>query len=209
VRQQLRQPLAMARVATSLLFVTLTAMVAGCGGGGGGGGGPKAPVSEPRSFDQVARGCPVTIPQPPASRRYGSPDLLEAAAPGNGMIVAVRPGAKPAAGESMVTEDVRADGRIGIKLPWFRAPEASTTRARGYLRITGKSLDGRAGRVRGEYPPQGRRWSLQPGGLVFPSEGCWKVIGRVGRAKLAFVVSVVDCASATSRCESAGTPARS
>ena len=57
--------------------------------------------------------------------------------------------------------------------------------------MSGVSLDGRAGRVRGEYQREPRDFHF--GYLAFPSEGCWRVTGRAGRTSLSFVIEVVDC----------------
>ena len=32
-----------------------------------------------------------------------------------------------------------------------------------------------------------------PGYLVFPSEGCWRVTTRAGASRVSFVINVVDC----------------
>jgi hypothetical protein len=85
-------------------------------------------------------------------------------------------------GGSMAT--IQADGSIYLKLGWWRG-------VRGRLVITGRRLD-RPGRLRADVPPTesyGNRGFI-PSGIVFPSTGCWRVVGALGPARLVFVVKV-------------------
>lgn len=88
-------------------------------------------------------------------------------------------------GGSMAT--VGDDGSIHVKLGWWRGVP-------GRLVITGRRLDAEAPRLRAEassgYGPRG----FQPSGLVFPTVGCWEVLGRVGDVRLRFVVRVTKLA---------------
>lgn len=122
--------------------------------------------------------CPVTRPD-------GAGGPIRIILPGSGKILVVRRGVLPR-GDHLVTEFIDADGSITIKFPWWTGPEAN-----GPLRISGVSVDGHEGRVRGEYERAPR--DFHPGYLVFPSEGCWRVTGRAGASSLTFVVDVVDC----------------
>jgi hypothetical protein len=78
---------------------------------------------------------------------------------------------------------VEDDGSIRAKVGWWRG-------VRGRLRVTGRRLDAPAppleAHVPGGYGPRG----FQPTGLVFPTVGCWRVVGAVGDARLTFVVRV-------------------
>jgi hypothetical protein len=80
-------------------------------------------------------------------------------------------------------DQVRPDGSIGMKFPWWRG-------VRGRLRIEGHRLDGIAPPLRTEmsdYGPTG----FQASGLIFPTPGCWEVTGQAGPASLTFVTLVV------------------
>ena len=61
----------------------------------------------------------------------------------------------------------------------------------GRLRIEGRRLDRSAPRLRADVPAGYGPTGFQATGLTFPTRGCWKVIGRVGDARLTFVVHVV------------------
>jgi hypothetical protein len=121
----------------------------------------------------------------PATQSHDASGPIQIILPGTGKILAVRRGVVPR-GDHLVTEFIDADGTIRIKFPWWTGPDAH-----GRLRVTGTSVDGRPGRVRGEYARAPR--DFHPGYLVFPGEGCWKVTGRAGGSSLTFVIDVVDC----------------
>jgi hypothetical protein len=80
-------------------------------------------------------------------------------------------------------EDVREDGSIEIKFPWWRA-------VRGRLTISGRRLDGQAEPLRAWIPDYGPT-GFQSTAVVFPTQGCWEVTGRAGDGRLTFVVRVV------------------
>ena len=130
-------------------------------------------------------GSPSTLPDNPAGN-YGESERLLAILPASGKIVALRRAQDPPRGQHLVTENIAADGTIRIKFPVWTGPDAY-----GRLRITGSSVDGRPGRVRGEYARAPR--DFHAGYLVFPSEGCWRVSNHAGAARLSFVVEVLDC----------------
>jgi hypothetical protein len=173
------------RCSASLLTTSALLAVAGCGGDD----------AAPRSGDASqlsgapADPCSVTPPDGRAvNGNHGDPAELEVILPGSGLILGMRRGAKPPPGDHLTTEDVSPGGEIAIKFPWWSGHPKAADR----LRISGRSLDGVAGRVRGDYPRPVSQ-GLYPGRLVFPAEGCWRVTGRTGPAKLTFVVAVVDC----------------
>jgi hypothetical protein len=72
---------------------------------------------------------------------------------------------------------------MGTKLGWYRI-------AKGKLEITGRRLDGSAPPLTSHVPDGYGEIGFQSSGVDFPSEGCWKVTGTVGAARLTFVTFV-------------------
>jgi hypothetical protein len=81
--------------------------------------------------------------------------------------------------------EVKPDGSIEAKLGWWRGVEAR-------LRIEGRRLDASAPPLRVDVPDGYGSTGFQPTGLTFPTVGCWKVSGSLGRARLTFVVRVIE-----------------
>ena len=110
--------------------------------------------------------CPVTVPKP-GPWGYGN-GLLSTWLPGDGVFVA-RP---------------EPDGTLFEKLRWI--PHGVTG---GTLTVRGERLDAAF--------PSMRVLSVNWGGgswasaVLFPSEGCWRISGRVGDVSLSYVVKVV------------------
>lgn len=79
---------------------------------------------------------------------------------------------------------IHENGFLEMKWPWTRHVD-------GGLKIEGRRLDGPApplmSNVLDGYGQTGFQSSL----LVFPTEGCWEVTGRVGDATLTFVMMVI------------------
>ena len=65
-------------------------------------------------------------------------------------------------------------GKIAAKIPWFREPQA-----RGRLRVRAASVPGND-RAQALYRRRNPTRPVVPGGMAFPHEGCWRVIGRSG-----------------------------
>ncbi len=81
---------------------------------------------------------------------------------------------------------ISADGSMSIKWVWYRHGIS------GSLSITGHRLDAPAPPLKAGIPSSGYgRTGVLPTILTFPTEGCWEVIGRVGRHTLAFITLVV------------------
>jgi len=131
-----------------------------------------------------ARRCPVTIGHPvprtvwwrdllfgwPSA--YGNGSLWVGALWPNGVVI-------------MTRDDVGPDGRLGMKFGWYRLTS-------GYLTITGRRLDAPAPPLTAETMPGSYGLTgFNASGVIFPTEGCWQVTGRVGRVALTFVTFVI------------------
>jgi len=132
--------------------------------------------------------CPVTVP------RADAPFAAEGFNHGNRSIgVELWPKGRLVAGrlpDGSYFADIARDGSIEAKLGWWRAVE-------GRLRVEGRRLDRRAPPLRADIPDGYGPTGLQVTGITFPTQGCWKVVGRVGSARLAFVVRVTTTAGAS------------
>jgi hypothetical protein len=63
--------------------------------------------------------------------------------------------------------------------------------ALGKLTIHGKRLDASAPPLRADIPEGYGDTGFQATGLIFPTEGCWEVTGKVGQTSVTFVTRVV------------------
>jgi hypothetical protein len=132
---------------------------------------------------ETARECPVTVPTRAsipghradvlfgADRSYGNGRLWVGGLGDGGVI---------RAGQDFVAPD----GSVRWKLGWWREVP-------GRLEISGRLLDDPAPPLRAVVPAGYGELGFQSSGVSFPSEGCWKLTGRVGSTVLTFVVSVV------------------
>jgi hypothetical protein len=135
----------------------------------------------------VSATCPVTVPARTA--RPGSGFSAAGFNYGNALLRAhlywprgtLTAGVLPDGGAMAI---VNADRSISLKLGWWRGVP-------GKLRISGRRLDARAPRLRADVPDGYGSRGFQPTGLTFPTVGCWRVVGELGRARLTFVVRVV------------------
>jgi hypothetical protein len=141
-----------------------------------------APVSQLPVTRADARDCPVTLPGhagPRGTRQaffgwgasYGSGDLWVGGLWPHGVI---------AAGPGFVDRH----GRVGMKFGWWRG-------VAGRLHITGRRLDAPAPHVVADASSGYGGTGFQPSGVIFPTEGCWEVTGRVGQESLTFVTFVI------------------
>jgi hypothetical protein len=78
---------------------------------------------------------------------------------------------------------VEKDGSIRAKVGWWRGLP-------GKLVITGRRLDAPARPLRASVPDGYGETGFVPSELVFPTVGCWRVLGKLGPVRLAFVVKV-------------------
>jgi hypothetical protein len=79
---------------------------------------------------------------------------------------------------------INADGSLGMKWGWWRGVE-------GQLTIEGRRLDAPAPPLRADIPEGYGESGFQVSALIFPTEGCWEVTGRVGETELTFITLVV------------------
>jgi hypothetical protein len=133
----------------------------------------------PTASTNTSRACSVSRPNgctPPGQRpspyTYGNSDLCTVLWP-DGTVV-FRPG-----GPGFVLPD----GSLSMKFPWWRG-------VRGKLTIQGKRLDAPAPPLRASIPEGYGDTGFQATALIFPTEGCWEVTGKVGEASLTFVTRV-------------------
>lgn len=172
------------------VVVAVGLVISGCGEGGRATGTRATPQTPAAATDAPAdsgrassarhpRGCAVTPPNheiPPGQEQ--NPGANSAAYYGNGRLWTVL------ADKGIVRKVPRRDGSISEKFPWWRA-------VRGRLSITGRRLDRPARPLRAHIPDGYGATGFQSTGLIFPSEGCWRVTGTAGGASLAFVTLVV------------------
>jgi len=123
--------------------------------------------------------CPVTKPNqntPPGERagssHYGNGSLWTALPPAGRVVF--WPGGPG---------QVLPDGSLSIKFPWWRAVS-------GPLTIEGRRLDAPAAPLRARIPEGYGDTGVQATALIFPTDGCWQVTGKVDGASLTFVVKV-------------------
>ena len=74
-------------------------------------------------------------------------------------------------------------GQKGLKVLWYRS-------VTGQLTVKGRRLDAKAPSLEADIPAGYGSSGYQASGLIFPSDGCWEVIGRVAGHTLSFVVEV-------------------
>jgi len=79
---------------------------------------------------------------------------------------------------------VLSDGSLSMKFPWWRG-------VRGKLTIEGRRLDASAPPLRAYIPEGYGDTGFQATALIFPTEGCWEVTGKVGDTSLKFVTRVL------------------
>jgi hypothetical protein len=146
-------------------------------------GGAKAAAPPPTPVTLAdAKSCRVTKPEP-APRDVSAELATVEMANGNGELWAV--GLPPAGLMEIESVSVAKDGSLYTKLAWWR-------RVKGELHVSGERLDAPAAPLRADVPAGYPETGFLPTGLTFPSEGCWKVTGRIGNGRpLSFVAFVV------------------
>lgn len=152
---------------TLALIAALTVALSACSG-----------QSDSAPAPQARGSCPVTLPngdtppgESPNPHYHGNGALWTSLWPYGTIVVGA--------------EDVREDGSIAMKFWWWRGVE-------GQLTIEGRRLDATAPPLRADIPSGYGLTDFQASAIIFSSEGCWEVTGRVGDASLTFTVIVVS-----------------
>jgi hypothetical protein len=149
-------------------------------------GAPAGPARHPARPVTMAdaRHCPVTIGHPvPETTPWRDSLFGWDSAYGHGSLWV---GALWPHGVVIITpDDIDPDGQLSMKFGWYRLIS-------GYLTITGRRLDAPAPPASGQtFPGSYGLTGFNASGVIFPSEGCWQVTGRAGRAALTFVTFVI------------------
>jgi hypothetical protein len=134
-----------------------------------------------------ARWCPRTMISHPIGPMGGSPggNSPGTSAYGNGKLVVW---ALDVRGTIVATPDfVNPDGSIGWKFPWMRMVPGS-------LIVTGRRLDAPAPPLKSWVPSGYGDIGFQASGVTFPSEGCWRITGKVDHTSVTFVNLVITAA---------------
>ena len=117
----------------------------------------------------VAADCPVTEP---GNVQFGN-DALHVVLPQDKRFVF--------AADSPGFRDQH--GALGIKVGWVR-------KIQGQLEITGRRLDAQAPKLRAWISDGYGDTGFQTSYVIFPTPGCWEIVGSVAQHQLVFVVEV-------------------
>jgi hypothetical protein len=172
-------------VIRSLVLLALSAVaLAGCSRGSESNAAEKPPAQSSSTVTETRTAtCPVTLPngesppgEKPSETHHGNGRLWTVLSP-QGTILARK-------------EDVRPDGSIEIKFPWWAAG------VYGDLTIRGRRLDATAPPIRATINPGWPETGFSGDAfwasfIIFPTEGCWEVTGTVEASRLTFVALVV------------------
>jgi hypothetical protein len=150
------------------------------------------PTAIPLAVEAIAA-CPVSLPNLAVSpddyyisveNGYGNPEQTIFIGLWPDGIVTFYPGGPGT---------VSGDGSLGMKFWFYRTIPGEVT-------IEGRRLDedgplAQLATLRGPADGYGDT-GFHPAGLVFPSQGCWEVTARIGKASMTFVTAVVWLPSA-------------
>jgi hypothetical protein len=142
---------------------------------------PKPAATAAKAAAPITGPCPVTVPDADVRTYAGEFNHGDAA-----LAVHLWPKGRLLAGplpDGSAWAEIRPDGSIYAKLGWWRGDG-------GQLRIEGRRLDGPAPPLRAEIPAGYGPTGFQATALIFPSTGCWQVVGTTGDARLEFVTLV-------------------
>lgn len=129
--------------------------------------------------------CPVTIPRATPDSVLSAVGMRNAYWNGNLYVGDFWPDATVRVGP-LGDGSIHPDGSLDMKFPWFRAAGLE-----GKLAITGRRLDAAAPPLKAVIPNGYLDTGFQATGLIFPTEGCWEITGKVGDTTLTFVNRVI------------------
>jgi hypothetical protein len=129
--------------------------------------------------------CPVTIPRATPDSVLSGVGMRNAYWNGNLYVGDFWPDATVRVGPLGVGS-ILPDGSLEMKFPWFRAAGL-----KGKLAVTGRRLDTAAPPLKAVIPNSYLDDGFQATGLIFPTEGCWEITGKVGDTTLTFVNRVI------------------
>ena len=156
----------------SLLLILLVSLV-------------TAPIAKGQARNAKFADCPVTIPRATPDSLWNNLGTRYAYWDGNLYAAALWPDSTVMIGPRGAGF-THPDGSMDMKYPWFRAGGLT-----GKLIITGRRLDSAAPPLRADIPTGYLTTGFQATGLIFPSEGCWEITGKVGDTRLTFVNRVI------------------
>jgi hypothetical protein len=129
--------------------------------------------------------CPVTIPRKTPDSVKNSLGTQNAYWNGDLYCASLWPDATVPIGPKGAGA-ILPDGSLEMKYPWFRG--AGLT---GRLIITGRRLDAAAPPLTASTSSDSRETGFQATSLIFPTEGCWEITGKVRDTALTFVNRVI------------------
>ena len=129
--------------------------------------------------------CPVTTPRATPASMLGAVGMRNAYWNGKLYVGEFSPDATVMVGPLGVGS-ILPDGSLEMKYPWFRAEGL-----KGKLIITGRRLDAEAPPLKAVIPNGYMDTGFQATALIFPTEGCWEVTGKVADTTLTFVNRVI------------------
>ena len=156
----------------------------------------RSPVSGERSGKQEGNAARAAFTATP----LGTPAACPVTLPSDSQSATARFGPNSFGNEALSTElwpqgrvvfepggpgFIGPDGSLTMKFPWVRL-------VRGQLPITGRRLDAPGPPLQADIPEGYGDSGFQATALIFPTESCWEVTGRVGDASLTFVTLVVQ-----------------
>jgi hypothetical protein len=139
------------------------------------------PVANGQTRETKFADCQVTVPRATPDSLHSNLGLRNAYWNGNLYAATVSPD-----GTLVLRPQDSPDGSLGMKFPWFRA--AGLT---GQLTITGRRLDAAAPPLKALIPRGYADTGFQSTGLIFSTEGCWEITGKVDDTTLTFVNRVI------------------